>query len=93
MLDLLLYCEEGKFESPILVTTGFFTMLGTLVGELEFQDQLAATKSGLTIAIQYSDKRKTICWRRKEVSIELPRTNEDFFRYPYKTYAIHFALQ
>jgi acyl-CoA oxidase len=51
--------ENGEFESPIQVIIDVFTMLGTLVGgRIGILDLLAAAKSGLTIAIKYSDQRE-----------------------------------
>jgi acyl-CoA oxidase len=51
--------ENGEFESPIPSDNRrFFTMLGTLVGGRIGipRSALAAAKSGLTIAIKYSDQ-------------------------------------
>ncbi|MFM8913626.1 MAG: acyl-CoA dehydrogenase family protein [Flammeovirgaceae bacterium] len=52
---------DGKFTSPIASDNRrFFTMLGTLVGGRIGipRSGLSASKSGLTIAIKYSDQRK-----------------------------------
>lgn len=90
--------EEGKFESPIPSDNRrFFTMLGTLVGGRIGipRSALAAAKSGLTIAIQYSDKRKQFGPEGgEEVSILNYRMHQRrLFPLLAKTYAIHFALQ
>lgn len=90
--------EEGKFESPIPSDNRrFFTMLGTLVGGRIGipRSALAAAKSGLTIAIQYSDKRRQF---GPEGGSEVPILNYRMHQRRLipllaKTYAIHFALQ
>lgn len=89
---------EGKFESSISSDNRrFFTMLGTLVGGRIGipRSGLSASKSGLTIAIRYSDKRKQF---GPEGGSEIPILN-------YRThqrrlmpllanaYALHFSLQ
>ena len=89
---------QGKFESPISSDNRrFFTMLGTLVGGRIGipRSGLSASKSGLTIAIRYSDKRKQF---GPEGGSEIPILN-------YRThqrrlmpllanaYALHFSLQ
>lgn len=89
---------EGKFESPIASDNRrFFTMLGTLVGGRIGipRSGLSASKSGLTIAIRYGDKRLQF---GPEEGAEVPILN-------YRThqrrlmpllanaYALHFALQ
>lgn len=90
--------EDGKFYSPITSDNRrFFTMLGTLVGGRIGipRSALAVTKSGLTIAIRYGDKRTQF---GPEGAAEVPILN-------YRThqrrlmpllanaYALHFALQ
>ena len=90
--------EQGKFESPIPSDNRrFFTMLGTLVGGRIGipRSALAAAKSGLTIAIQYSDKRKQFGPEGgEEVSILNYRMHQRrLFPLLAKTYAIHFALR
>jgi acyl-CoA oxidase len=90
--------EDGKFASPISSDNRrFFTMLGTLVGGRIGipRSALSATKSGLTIAIRYGDKRKQF---GPEGAAEVPILN-------YRThqrrlmpllanaYALHFSLQ
>ena len=90
--------KEGDFTSPISSDNRrFFTMLGTLVGGRIGVPKagLSAAKSGLTITIRYSDKRKQF---GPEGGDEVPILN-------YKThqrrlipllanaYAIHFALE
>jgi acyl-CoA oxidase len=90
--------EEGKFESPIPSDNRrFFTMLGTLVGGRIGipRSALAAAKSALTIAIQYSDKRRQF---GPEGGSEVPILNYRMHQRRLipllaKTYAIHFALQ
>jgi acyl-CoA oxidase len=90
--------DEGKFDSPIASDNKrFFTMLGTLVGGRIGipRSGLSASKTGLTIAVRYGDKRKQF---GPEGGSEIPVLN-------YKThqrrlmpllanaYALHFALQ
>jgi len=90
--------EDGKFSSPISSDNRrFFTMLGTLVGGRIGipRSGLSAVKSGLTIAIRYSDQRKQF---GPEGSAEVPILN-------YRThqrrlmpllanaYALHFSLR
>lgn len=90
--------DQGKFDSPIASDNKrFFTMLGTLVGGRIGipRSGLSASKTGLTIAIRYGDKRKQF---GPEGGSEIPVLN-------YKThqrrlmpllanaYALHFALQ
>jgi len=90
--------EHGKFASPIASDNRrFFTMLGTLVGGRIGipRSGLSAVKSGLTIAIRYSDQRKQF---GPEGAAEVPILN-------YRThqrrlmpllanaYALHFSLQ
>lgn len=89
---------DGKFESPIASDNRrFFTMLGTLVGGRIGIPRagLSAAKTGVTIAIKYSDRRLQF---GPEGGAEIPILN-------YKThqrrlmpllancYAFHFALQ
>ena len=88
---------EGKFESQIPSDNRrFFTMLGTLVGGRIGipRSALAAAKSGLTIAIKYSDKRRQF---GPEGGSEVPILNYRMHQRRLipllaKTYAIHFAL-
>jgi acyl-CoA oxidase len=90
--------EKGEFESPIPSDNRrFFTMLGTLVGGRIGipRSALAAAKSGLTIAIIYSDKRRQF---GPEGGSEVPILNYRMHQRRLipllaKTYAIHFALQ
>jgi acyl-CoA oxidase len=90
--------EKGKFESPIPSDNRrFFTMLGTLVGGRIGipRSALAAAKSGLAIAIIYSDKRRQF---GPEGGSEVPILNYHMHQRRLipllaKTYAIHFALQ
>ncbi|MFN3839904.1 MAG: acyl-CoA dehydrogenase [Cyclobacteriaceae bacterium] len=89
--------EDGHFESPITSDNRrFFTMLGTLVGGRIGipRSGNAASKSGLTIAIRYGDKRTQF---GPEGAAEVPILN-------YRThqrrlmpllanaYALHFSL-
>jgi acyl-CoA oxidase len=90
--------DQGKFESPIPSDNRrFFTMLGTLVGGRIGipRSALSAAKSGLAIAIKYSDKRKQFGPEGgEEVSILNYRMHQRrLFPLLAKTYAIHFALQ
>ncbi|WP_166925325.1 acyl-CoA dehydrogenase family protein [Flavobacterium poyangense] len=90
--------EKGEFESPIPSDNRrFFTMLGTLVGGRIGipRSALAAAKSGLTIAIRYSDQRRQF---GPEGGSEVPILNYRMHQrrlLPHlaKTYAMHFALQ
>ena len=90
--------EKGEFESPIPSDNRrFFTMLGTLVGGRIGipRSALAAAKSGLAIAIKYSDKRRQF---GPEGGSEVPILNYRIHQRRLlpklaKTYAIHFALQ
>ncbi|MDR7210455.1 acyl-CoA dehydrogenase [Flavobacterium piscis] len=90
--------ENGEFESPIPSDNRrFFTMLGTLVGGRIGipRSALAAAKSGLTIAIRYSDKRRQF---GPEGGSEVPILNYRMHQrrlLPHlaKTYAVHFGLQ
>lgn len=90
--------EDGAFESPIPSDNRrFFTMLGTLVGGRIGipRSALAAAKSGLTIAIKYSDQRRQF---GPEGGSEVPILNYRMHQrrlLPHlaKTYAIHFGLQ
>jgi acyl-CoA oxidase len=90
--------EGGAFSSPISSDNRrFFTMLGTLVGGRIGipRSGLAASKSGLTIAIRYGDQHRQF---GPEGAAEVPILN-------YRThqrrlmpllanaYALHFALQ
>ncbi|QOG01428.1 acyl-CoA dehydrogenase [Flavobacterium sp. MDT1-60] len=90
--------DKGEFESPIPSDNRrFFTMLGTLVGGRIGipRSALAAAKSGLTIAIRYSDQRRQF---GLEGGSEVPILNYRMHQrrlLPHlaKTYAVHFALQ
>jgi acyl-CoA oxidase len=90
--------EKGKFESPIPSDNRrFFTMLGTLIGGRIGipRSALAAAKSGLTIAIKYSDRRRQF---GPAGGAEVPILNYRIHQRRLlpllaKTYAIHFALQ
>ena len=90
--------DNGEFESPIPSDNRrFFTMLGTLVGGRIGipRSALAAAKSGLTIAIRYSDQRKQF---GPEGGSEVPILNYRMHQrrlLPHlaKTYGVHFGLQ
>lgn len=90
--------DKGEFESPIPSDNRrFFTMLGTLVGGRIGipRSALAAAKSGLTIAIKYSDQRRQF---GPEGGSEVPILNYRIHQRRLlpllaKTYATHFALQ
>ena len=90
--------NKGEFESPIPSDNRrFFTMLGTLVGGRIGipRSALAAAKSGLTIAIRYSDQRRQF---GPEGGSEVPILNYRMHQRRLipplaKTYAVHFALQ
>jgi len=90
--------DKGEFESPIPSDNRrFFTMLGTLVGGRIGipRSALSAAKSGLTIAIKYSDERRQFGPEGgSEVPILNYRMHQRRLLIPLaKTYAIHFALQ
>nr|WP_315238295.1 acyl-CoA dehydrogenase [uncultured Flavobacterium sp.] len=90
--------DKGEFESPIPSDNRrFFTMLGTLVGGRIGipRSALTAAKSGLTIAIRYSDQRRQF---GPEGGSEVPILNYRMHQrrlLPHlaKTYAVHFGLQ
>jgi len=90
--------ENGEFESPIPSDNRrFFTMLGTLVGGRIGipRSALAAARSGLTIAVKYSDQRRQF---GPEGGSEVPILNyrmhqRRLFPLLAKNYAIHFGLQ
>lgn len=89
---------EGKFESPIASDNRrFFTMLGTLVGGRIGipRSGNAASKSGLTIAIRYGDKRRQFGPEGgSEVPILNYRTHQRrLMPMLANTYALHFSLQ
>ncbi|MBM3178248.1 MAG: acyl-CoA dehydrogenase family protein [Bacteroidetes bacterium] len=90
--------DQGKFTSPIASDNRrFFTMLGALVGGRIGipRSGLAATRTGLTIAIRYGDGRRQF---GPEGGAEVPILN---YRTHQKrlipalasTYALHFALK
>jgi acyl-CoA oxidase len=90
--------EKGEFESPIPSDNRrFFTMLGTLVGGRIGipRSALAAAKSGLAIAIKYSDQRRQFGPEGgSEVPILNYRMHQRRLLVPLaKSYAVHFALQ
>lgn len=90
--------EQGKFQSPIASDNKrFFTMLGTLVGGRIGipRSALAASKSGLTIAIRYGDKRRQF---GPEGGSEVPILNYRMHQRRLmpllaKTFACHFAME
>ena len=90
--------EEGEFQSPIASDNKrFFTMLGTLVGGRIGipRSALAASKSGLTIAIRYADKRRQF---GPDGTTEVPILNYRMHQRRLlpllsKTYACHFAME
>jgi len=89
---------DGKFDSPISSDNRrFFTMLGTLVGGRIGipRSGLSASKSGLTIAIRYGDKRPQFGPEGgKEVAILNYRMHQRrLIPYLANAYALHFALQ
>ena len=89
---------DGNFQSPIASDNKrFFTMLGTLVGGRIGipRSALAASKSGLTIAIRYGDRRKQF---GPEGGEEIPILNYRMHQRRLipllaKTYACHFAME
>jgi acyl-CoA oxidase len=90
--------DKGTFESLIPSDNRrFFTMLGTLVGGRIGipRSALAAAKSGLTIAIKYSDRRRQF---GPEGGSEIPILNYRMHQRRLlpplaQSYAMHFALQ
>ncbi|AEL27646.1 acyl-CoA dehydrogenase family protein [Cyclobacterium marinum] len=90
--------EKGNFQSPIASDNKrFFTMLGTLVGGRIGipRSALAASKSGLTIAIRYADKRRQF---GPDGTAEVPILNYRMHQRRMlpllaKTYACHFAME
>lgn len=90
--------DKGEFESPIPSDNRrFFTMLGTLVGGRIGipRSALSAAKSGLTIAIRYSDQRRQF---GPEGGSEVPILNyrmqqRRLLPHLAKTYAVHFGVQ
>lgn len=90
--------DAGEFESPIPSDNRrFFTMLGTLVGGRIGipRSALSASKSGLSIAIQYSDQRRQF---GPEGGAEVPILNYRMHQRRLMpklatTYALHTALQ
>ena len=90
--------EDGEFQSSISSDNRrFFTMLGTLVGGRIGvpRSGLAATKTGLAIAIKYGDHRRQF---GPEHGQEIPILNYRIHQrrlIPYlaKAYACHFALR
>lgn len=90
--------EEGTFASPISSDNRrFFTMLGTLVGGRIGipRSGLAASKSGLTIAIRYGDQRRQFGPEGgSEVPILNYRTHQRrLMPLLANAYALHFSLQ
>ncbi len=90
--------DKGEFESPIPSDNRrFFTMLGTLVGGRIGipRSALSAAKSGLAIAIRYSDQRRQFGPENgSEVPILNYRIHQRRLLIPLaQTYALHFALQ
>jgi len=89
---------DGKFSSPIASDNRrFFTMLGTLVGGRIGipRSGLSASKSGLTIAIRYSDQRKQFGPDDgSEVPILNYRTHQRrLMPLLANAYALHFSLR
>jgi acyl-CoA oxidase len=90
--------DDGKFASPISSDNRrFFTMLGTLVGGRIGipRSGLSASKSGLTIAIRYSDKRRQFGPDDgSEVPILNYRTHQRrLMPLLANAYALHFSLR
>lgn len=90
--------DSGEFESNIPSDNRrFFTMLGTLVGGRIGipRSALAAAKSGLAIAVRYSDQRRQF---GPEGAEEVPILNYRMHQRRLmpllaRTYALHFALR
>ena len=90
--------ENGQFTSPIASDNRrFFTMLGTLVGGRIGipRSGNSASKSGLTIAIKYGEKRKQFGPENgQEVSILNYRTHQRrLMPLLANAYALHFSLK
>ena len=90
--------ENGLYSSPIEnPARRFFTMLGTLVGGRVCVPRagLSATKSGLSIAINYALKRRQFAPRQNEpetLLLDYPSHQRRLMPRLAKTYALHFAL-
>ncbi|NMH29081.1 acyl-CoA oxidase [Flavobacterium sp. SE-s28] len=90
--------NKGEFESPIPSDNRrFFTMLGTLVGGRIGipKSALSAMKTGLTIAIKYSDNRRQF---GPDGGSEVPILNyrihqRRLFPHLANSYAFHFSLR
>jgi acyl-CoA oxidase len=90
--------DSGVFQSPISSDSRrFFTMIGTLVGGRIGipRSANAASKSGLTIAIKYGDKRRQF---GSDGAAEVPildyRTHQRrLLPHLATTYALHFSLR
>lgn len=90
--------EKGEFVTSIPSDNRrFFTMLGTLVGGRIGipRSALAAAKTGLTIAVKYSDNRRQF---GPDGGVEVPILNyrmqqQRLMPYLANAYAIHFGLQ
>ena len=99
MLDRFAHIDEnGNFQSDITSDNRrFFTMLSTLVGGRIGIPRMgiSACKSGLTIAIRYSDKRRQFGPQNgEEVPILNYRTHQRrLMPLLAKTYALHFSLK
>ncbi|CAN5136172.1 acyl-CoA dehydrogenase [soil metagenome] len=90
--------DDGQFASPIASDNRrFFTMLGTLVGGRIGipRSGLSASKSGLTIAIRYSDQRRQFGPDgASEVPILNYRTHQRrLMPLLANAYALHFSLR
>lgn len=90
--------EKGEFISPITSDNRrFFTMLGTLVGGRIGipRSGLSATKSGLTIAIRYANRRRQFGPQSgEEVPILNYRLHQRRLLPPLATaYGLHFSLK
>lgn len=89
---------DGKFQSAITSDNRrFFTMLGTLVGGRIGipRSATSALKKGITIAVQYSDKRRQFGPddQKEEPILNYRIHQRRLFPHLAKSYAFHFALR
>ncbi len=90
--------EGGKYSSPIESRNRrFFTMLGTLVGGRVSiaAAALSASKSALTVAIRYADRRRQFGPPEKEEILLLDYLSHQRRLLPRlaRAYAVHFAVR
>ncbi len=89
--------EQGEYTSPIASPTRrFFTMLSTLVrGRVSVAAAgLAAAKTGLTIAISYSNQRRQFgpAGHQEQLLLDYPSQQKRLLPRLAHAYAMHFAM-